>query len=205
MKNMEPFWMTLQSFRDDTFIVQMLIIVAYLGILFLIAKREGARTDAIVKVILSSIFIFNGIACFLMYFSELPMAKFFAGPLYLAIGYLFLIDIMARRIPFTFNVSPLRRFLAFIFVILAFLFPVFGMLSGHGMIALPGVDVYKRQTFTQLGDGSRPSRTKGDEYAGTYGVSPFSGGGARGTLRRHETVRFTGASASCGSGTIASR
>ena len=77
MKNMEPFWMTLQSFRDDTFIVQMLIIVAYLGILFLIAKREGARTDAIVKVILSSIFIFNGIACFLMYFSELPMAKFF--------------------------------------------------------------------------------------------------------------------------------
>ena len=48
MKNMEPFWMTLQSFRDDTFIVQMLIIVAYLGILFLIAKREGARTDAIV-------------------------------------------------------------------------------------------------------------------------------------------------------------
>ena len=37
------------------------------------------------------------------------------------------------------------------------------------------------------------------------GVSPFSGGGARGTLRRHETARFTGASASCGSGTIASR
>ena len=29
--------------------------------------------------------------------------------------------------------------MAFIFVILAFLFPVFGMLSGHGMIALPGV------------------------------------------------------------------
>ena len=146
MKNMEPFWMTLQSFRDDTFIVQMLIIVAYLGILFLIAKREGARTDAIVKVILSSIFIFNGIACFLMYFSELPMAKFFAGPLYLAIGYLFLIDIMARRIHFTFNVSPLRRFLAFIFVILAFLFPVFGMLSGHGITlallsaAMPRVD-----------------------------------------------------------------
>lgn len=139
MKSMEPFWMTLQSFRDDTFMVQMLIIVAYLGILFLIAKREGARTDAIVKVILSSIFIFNGIACFLMYFSELPMAKFFAGPLYLAIGYLFLVDIMARRIHFTFNISPLRRFLAFIFVILAFLFPVFGMLSGHAMIALPGV------------------------------------------------------------------
>ena len=122
MNSMEPFWMTLQSFRDDTFIVQMLIIVAYLGILFLIAKREGARTDAIVKVILSSIFIFNGIACFLMYFSELPMAEFFADPLYLAIGYLFLVDIMAIRIYFTFNISPLRRFFALIFVIFAFYF-----------------------------------------------------------------------------------
>ena len=44
MKNVEPFWMTLQSFRDDTFIVQILIIVAYLCILFLIAKQEGSRT-----------------------------------------------------------------------------------------------------------------------------------------------------------------
>lgn len=38
MKTIEPFWVTLQSFRDDTFAVQMLIIAAYLGILFLIAR-----------------------------------------------------------------------------------------------------------------------------------------------------------------------
>lgn len=139
MKNVEPFWMTLQSFRDDTFIVQIFIIIAYLCILFLITKQEGSRTDVIIKIILSSIFIFNSIVCFLIYFNELPMAKFFAGPLYLAIGYLFLVDIMAKRIHFTFNISPLRRFLAFTFIILTFLFPVFGMFSGHGMIALPGV------------------------------------------------------------------
>lgn len=55
MKTIEPFWVTLQSFRDDTFAVQMLIIAAYLGILFLIARREGVRTDVIFKDILSSI------------------------------------------------------------------------------------------------------------------------------------------------------
>lgn len=139
MKTIEPFWVTLQSFRDDTFAVQMLIIAAYLGILFLIARREGVRTDVIVKIILSAIFIFNGIACFLMYFGKIPIAKFFAGPLYIAIGYLFIVDIYAKRIHFTFNISKIRRFFSFLFIILSFLFPVFGILSGHGMIALPGV------------------------------------------------------------------
>ena len=139
MSPMEPFWMTLQRFRDDTFPIQMLIVAAYVGIVFLIASREGRKTDVLVKLLLSGMFVFNGVVCFLTYFKELPVAKFFAGPLYLALGYLFLVDMIAGRIHFTFRVSPWRMFLAFFFVILAFLFPVFGMFSGHGMIALPGV------------------------------------------------------------------
>lgn len=53
MSPMEPFWMTLQRFRDDTFPVQMLIVAAYVGIVFLIARREGRGTDVLVKLLLS--------------------------------------------------------------------------------------------------------------------------------------------------------
>lgn len=134
----ELFWMTLRRFRDDTLAAQMLIVAAYLGIVFLILRREGKQTDVIVKLLLSAMFLFNGIVCFLLYFSERPLARFFAGPLYMALGYLFLVDILAKRMHFTFRVPPRRRFLAFFFIVLAFLFPVFGMFGGHGMIALPG-------------------------------------------------------------------
>ena len=139
MRPMEPFWVTLQNFRDDTLLIQIAIIAAYLSIIFLIAKKEGSKTDAAVKALLGVIFIFNGSVCFLAYCNDVPIAKFFAGPLYITIGYLFFLDIAAKRVHFSFKVPSWKRCIAFIFIALAFLFPVFGIFSGHGMIALPGV------------------------------------------------------------------
>ncbi|QAZ67064.1 DUF6064 family protein [Solidesulfovibrio carbinolicus] len=139
MNPTDAFWNILRQFRDDTLTIQLLLILGYCITVYRIARKPGNATDAFVKVFLAVAFLWNGIACFLIYCWENMVAKFLAGPLYIVIGFLFLVDLFAtRKTSFTFAVSPTRRAAIYIFILLAFLFPVLGIFTGHGMIALPG-------------------------------------------------------------------
>lgn len=138
MNPTETFWQTMRQFRDDTLAVQLVLLLGYCVAIYRIARKPGRATDAWVKGILAVAFFWNGAACFLLYFWESLIARFLAGPLFLVIGFLLLVDMVAtRKIHFTFALPPARRAASFFFILLAFLFPVLGLLTGHAMIALP--------------------------------------------------------------------
>lgn len=138
MNPTDAFWQTMRQFRDDTLAVQLVLLCGYGFALYRIAWKPGRATDAWVKGILAVAFFWNGFACFLHYFWASLIARFLAGPLFLVIGFLLLVDMVAgQKIHFTFALSPARRAASFFFILLAFLFPVLGLLTGHGMIALP--------------------------------------------------------------------
>ena len=135
----DAFWNTLREFRYDTLIIQALLVIGYLFTIWRIAKKPGHRTDSLVKVFLAAAFLWNGVACFLLYCWDYSIARFLAGPLYIVVGFLFIVDLLGpKKIRFTFSVPPLRRAAVAFFILLAFLFPVLGIFTGHGMIALPG-------------------------------------------------------------------
>lgn len=138
MNPTDAFWNTLRQFRDDTLAIQVVLLLGYCVTVYRIAKKPGNATDLLVKGFLSLAFLWNGIACFLIYCRENIIAKFLAGPLYIVIAFLFLVDMFAtRKTTFTFALSPARRTATYFFILLAFLFPALGFFTGHGMIALP--------------------------------------------------------------------
>ena len=138
MNPTDAFWNTLRQFRDDTLAMQLVLLIGYCVVIYRIAKKPGTATDTLVKGFLALAFFWNGVACFLIYCWDNMIAKFLAGPLYIVIAFLFLVDMFAtKKTSFTFAVSPARRAATYFFVLLAFLFPVLGIFTGHGMIALP--------------------------------------------------------------------
>ncbi|MBA2882089.1 hypothetical protein HNR65_002430 [Desulfosalsimonas propionicica] len=137
MSTSEIFWNILKNFRDDTIVIQLLLIIGALIAFFLAFYRPGKQTDAFVKLFLFFAFAWNGIACFIVYCGKSPTAKFLGGPLYLVVAVLFLFDLFfTKKIKFNFPLNNWRRRISVFLIILSFLFPVFGILTGHGFIAL---------------------------------------------------------------------
>jgi hypothetical protein len=134
----EAFWNVLREFRDDTLIIQIILTIAASISVWLILFRPGKRTDSFTKIFLSFAFAWNGVACFIIYCGKSMIAKFLGGPLYLVIAFLFLIDLFfTKKTEFSFPDKGWRRNMPLFFITLALLFPVLGILTGHGFIALP--------------------------------------------------------------------
>lgn len=138
MTQTEIFWNLLKDFRDDTMIVQILLILGMLMVSWLVFTKPGKVTDTFTKLFLATAFIWNSIACFLFVCGKSPVAKFLGGPLYAVIGFLFLVDLFITkkthfRVPDSMGMQLATAF----FILLAFAFPFLGYFTGHPMIALP--------------------------------------------------------------------
>ena len=138
MATSETFWNILIDFRDDTYIIQLLLIIGALISFWAVLYHPGKRTDLYTKVFLSFAFAWNGIVCFMIYCGKSLIAKFVGGPLYIVIAYLFLMDlIFTKKTNFNFPAKGLKRYIPIFFIVCSFLFPVFGLFTGHGFIAFP--------------------------------------------------------------------
>jgi len=139
MTQTEIFWNLLKGFRDDTMVVQVLLIIGMLIVSWLVFTKPGKATDAFTKLFLAAAFLWNAVACFLFVCGKSPVAKFLGAPLYSVIGFLFLVDLfITGKTHFEVPRSTGMRLATTFFILLAFLFPVLGYLTGHPMIALPG-------------------------------------------------------------------
>lgn len=139
MTQTEIFWNLMKEFRDDTLIVQLLLVLGMLITTWLVFTRPGKTTDAFAKLFLAGAFLWNAIACFLLACGGSITAKVIGGPLYSAIGFLFLVDhFITKKTHFAVSSSRGMQMATTFFILLAFLFPVLGYLTGHPMIALPG-------------------------------------------------------------------
>jgi len=139
MTQTELFWNILRDFRDDTMVVQIVLIIAMTLVTWRVFLKPGKATDIFVKLVLSGAFFWNAVACFLFACGKSPMAKFLGGPLYAVIGFLFLIDLFVTgNTHFSVPRNTGMRLATGFFILLAFLFPVLGAFTGHPLVALPG-------------------------------------------------------------------
>ncbi|ACS79934.1 DUF6064 family protein [Maridesulfovibrio salexigens] len=139
MTQTQIFWNVLKDFRDDTMIVQIALVIGMAIVTWMVFTRPGKATDTFTKFFLALAFLWNSVACFFIACGKSPMAKFLAGPLYAAIGFLFIIDLLVtKNTHFEISRSTGVKLTTAFFILMAFLFPVLGYFTGHPMIALPG-------------------------------------------------------------------
>jgi hypothetical protein len=135
----EAFWSLLRTFRDDTLIIQICLTIGMALITWMVFFKPGKTTDVATKLFLAAAFFWNGVACFLIVCSESMVARFLGGPLFMTIGFLFLVDLfITRQTRFAVPKTGSMRAVTAFFILLAFLFPVLGIFTGHPFIALPG-------------------------------------------------------------------
>ena len=138
MNKTEMFWTILRKFNEDTLPVQLLLILFSLFALYGVFAKPSKTSDKGMTAFLAVAFAWNGIACFLVYCKQSPMALFVAGPLYLVISFLFLVDLLVtKRCTYRLPESPLHQGLTGALLLTVYLFPFAGMALGHGFVVLP--------------------------------------------------------------------
>lgn len=138
MSKTEIFWNILRTFKDDTLIMQIVLVALSLVAAYRVFFKPGENSDILMKMFLSFAFAWNGIACFLIYCGKSPMAAFLAGPLYLCISFLLAVDLLVRkRISFRLPEEPWHKYLTLLLMGLVYMFPAIGMALGHGFVVFP--------------------------------------------------------------------
>ena len=138
MDKTELFWSILRQFKEDTLLVQILLVGASLLALYGVVTKPSPKSNRMMTAFLTVAFAWNSIACFFIYCGKSPMALFVAGPLYLVIAFLLLIDLfVTKEITYRLPASPLHKGITVGLLTLVYLFPLAGMALGHGFVVLP--------------------------------------------------------------------
>ncbi len=129
--NSDIFWNIIASYNQQTLIPQLVLILLILISLFLLSSRKW---QCLPKISLGIANIFIGIVFFLIFGKE-PIQHFFAAPLFIATGLLFLWEGIKYRH------DAFRRFnkLQWILFILVLLYPAVSMILGN---SFPKIVVY---------------------------------------------------------------
>ena len=128
--NAETFWMQVGLYNEATWLVQAILIVAAAILTYLAFAKPSAQTDTWMKLFLAFTFTWNGVVFFLI-FAKNPISTFFGAPLFIILAILFVVDIFTKKTEFRFPDSKWRKILTVLWILLVFLYPLFGLPLGH--------------------------------------------------------------------------
>jgi len=128
--NAETFWMQVGLFNEATLPFQVILIIVALILTYLVFFKPGAQTDTWMKAFFAVAFAWNGVVFFLIY-AKNPISTFLGAPLFILLAILFLLDIILKRTEFRLPEQNWKQVLTLIWVLLVFLYPLFGFPNGH--------------------------------------------------------------------------
>jgi hypothetical protein len=130
MKSTGLFWNVIALYHERTFAFELLMIVVGIVITVLLYRKHTHLTNALMKVYLAISFAWMAVA-FFWGIDQSPLSMFFAGPLFLLIAILFLVDLFFNRIDFTLPSGGWQRIATFVFFALVLIYPLVSLMLGH--------------------------------------------------------------------------
>lgn len=130
MKSAEQFWNVISIYNQQTIWVQipMTIMLISLVLMALIIRKGWMQTS--LKIGLFIVFSWVGIVFFWIYDQSI-IGRFFAGPLYILVGVLFLVDAIKQGVVFELPGAKIPRIFTVLFIVLFILYPVASFAFGH--------------------------------------------------------------------------
>lgn len=123
--NADAFWQVIRIYNKNTIAVQIILFVLLIMMVTLSYVGKIKRTAALAKFALGIANLFIGIAFFMFYGTE-PIQKFFALPLYLMCGILFLYECFRNKNDFL----KKPNFIQILLLILYLIYPIVSILLG---------------------------------------------------------------------------
>lgn len=130
MVNAETFWTQVGFFNEATLPVQLMFLIVAVIVTYLVFLKPGEKTDMWIKVFFALAFTWNGVVFFLIY-ARNPISIYFGAPLFIILAVLFVVDIFKKRIKFSVPDAKWKKNLTILWVLLVFLYPLFGFPLGH--------------------------------------------------------------------------
>jgi len=131
MKSSEVFWNVVASYHGKYIHVEIAMILVGILLTILLYRKPSLLLSSMMKVFLAFSFAFQSFA-FFWGLDGSPIGRYLAGPLFLAIALLFLIDLWIGKIVFTYPTERVNRIPIFVlwgFVL--FGYPAISYLFGH--------------------------------------------------------------------------
>lgn len=137
MVSASDWWEGLTHYNTVIFPLQIFVMVVAVVLTAWIRFRPGKGADIAMKIFLSCSMLFNGILFFLVLGTKLAAPlKYIQGGLFITIGILFLLDLFTGWSEFTFPEKGIYRNLIYILLVFVLLYPVLGLMRGHGYTQL---------------------------------------------------------------------
>lgn len=128
--NAEAFWTQVGLYNEATLPIQAILTVAAAILGYLVFAKPSVKTDTWMKAFLALAFAWNGIVFFLI-FAKNPISTFFGAPLFIILAILFAVDTFTKRTEFRLPDARWKKVFTSIWILLVFLYPLFGLPLGH--------------------------------------------------------------------------
>lgn len=137
MLSAQDWWIVISNYNQSIFPLQLIIMLAALVLTLYLFRKPGEKVNIAIKIFLSICNLWIGIMFFIVFGNGFPSPmKYFQSFLFVMIGLLFAIDIFTKKTSFTIPPKGFTRTTTIVFLIITFLYPVFGMLFGRSQFQL---------------------------------------------------------------------
>jgi hypothetical protein len=130
LKSTELFWNVIALYHERNFAFELLMIVFGIVITVLLYRKHTRLTNASMKVYLAISFGWMAVV-FFWGFDRSPLSMFFAGPLFLLIALLFLVDLFLNKMDFVLPPGGWQRIATFGLFTFVLIYPLVSLLLGH--------------------------------------------------------------------------
>lgn len=130
-------WAGLIGYNTGIYPFQFIIMALAVVLTLLFIFKPGKAVSIAMKAFLSFSMLFNGVLFFIVLGDKLPAPlKYVQAGLFIMIGILFLADIFTGWSVLNFPSKGIRRYSTVFLLIIVMLYPVVGLLRGHGAMQL---------------------------------------------------------------------
>jgi len=128
--NADIFWAQVALYNQATLPIQCGLIIAAAILSYLVFAKPGKQTNTWMKIFFAVAFAWNGVVFFLL-FAKNPISIYFGAPLFIILSILFVVDIFMKKTEFTPPDQKWKKILTIIWILLVFMYPLFGLPLGH--------------------------------------------------------------------------
>ncbi|HEY9059249.1 MAG TPA: DUF6064 family protein [Pseudobacteroides sp.] len=129
MKSAEQFWNVISTYNQQTMWLQIPMVIMLMSLVLMALFIGKEWMQVALKVSLFVVFSWVGIIFFWVY-DQSAVGRFFAGPLYILVGVLFLVDSIKKNMVFELHKMKIPRLFTLLFILLYALYPVLSFVLG---------------------------------------------------------------------------
>jgi hypothetical protein len=135
----EEFWSIMEAYGARIMPSQIVFYIAAILIVAWLFLKPGKTQSLFVKLYLSLVFAFDGIAFFFTLARDMAggsYGNYFVGAVFMVVSVLFAVDLFRKKMEFSLPTVGWQKYVTLVLLLLVFCYPLFGIAFGHSFTAL---------------------------------------------------------------------